>query len=201
MTDEQRMVPGRGSDGEPHLRPPTLAALSLTQDPVGQPSGVLSFLPYSQTLGPSSPLSADSLFRSTPSDVRAQPWGVRPLSRDISPDSLILCFSRRPCLTARLRPGGRFRCLGTSSGIRWKRPCTQSPLWMPPASLHAREQDDQRMMELGVQRRDQERAPQLCGRAPLRPVSTAVVFVELTQGDPQELGGFFLDLQHRLCTL
>ena len=32
-------------------------------------------------------------------------------------------------------------------------------------------------------------------------ISTAVVFVELAQGDPQELGGFFWDLQHRLRTL
>ncbi len=30
------------------------------------------------------PLSADSLFRSVPPGVRAQPWGLRPLSRDIS---------------------------------------------------------------------------------------------------------------------
>ena len=47
----------------------------LTQDSVGQPFGVLSFLSYSQTLGPPPPFSADSLFRSVSPGVRAQPWG------------------------------------------------------------------------------------------------------------------------------
>ena len=83
-TDEQRKVIKSASPGEPHLRPPTLAALSLTQDPWGNPFGVLSFLPYSQTLGPSSPLSAGSLFRSATPVFEHNRGGVRPLDRDIS---------------------------------------------------------------------------------------------------------------------
>ena len=84
MTDEQRMVPGKGSYGEPHLRPPTLAALSLTQDPVGQPFGVLSFLPYSQTLvPPPSPLCRFSVSKRSPR-CSSTTVGLRSLSRDIS---------------------------------------------------------------------------------------------------------------------
>ena len=48
----------------------------------------------------------------------------------------------------RKRPGfDVWECPPVSAGSG---PCAQSPLWMPPASLYAREQDDQRMMELGV---------------------------------------------------
>ena len=55
--------------------------------------------------------------------------GLRPLELEISlPDSPILCFSCRPCLTARLHPGGRLRRFGkvlrqvfTGSRTRWVR--------------------------------------------------------------------------------
>ena len=100
-----------------HIFDHQLSRLSpLTQDPVGQPFRVLSFLPYSQTLGPSSPslpiLCLEAFPRCSSATV-----GLRPLEqRYLFRIPLILCFSRRPCLTTRLHPGGRFRRFGRSSG-------------------------------------------------------------------------------------
>ena len=78
---------------------------------MGQPFGVLSLLPYSQTLVPPLPLSTGSLFRSAPSGVRAQPWGLRPLSRDISSgfsDSLFFPSALFNSPVASFRRFGRF---------------------------------------------------------------------------------------------
>ncbi len=88
-----------------------LGGRPLTQDPVGQPFGVLSLLPYSQTLVPPLPLSTGSLFRSVSPGVRAQPWGLRPLSRDISSgfsDSLFFPSALFNSPVASFRRFGRF---------------------------------------------------------------------------------------------
>ena len=57
---------GKGCSWGARFQTANFGGRPLTQDPVRQPFGVLSFLPYSQTLGPPPPLSAGSLFRSVP---------------------------------------------------------------------------------------------------------------------------------------
>ena len=98
-----------------HIFDRQLRRSSVNARPRGAtPSGVLSFLPCSQTLGAASPLAANSLFRSAPPGIASATVGLRPLSRDISSGFSGSLFF--PSALFNSLAGGRFLRFGRSSG-------------------------------------------------------------------------------------